>query len=232
MDEQLIASNTLVRNGQPFLNLVLRQAEPYMNRMLITISEKSNDGSLEVLRKLEHDFPRKVRIYFENVSDPSELTTMRQRMADDTYEDWILFLDDDDLWPKESMDEMMRLVRENVDGYAVSPIQVVDQNYYDKHWYEHKYFAKWFQNKDINYAGPWPRDMILSGDRELYWKKNSRVKRLNGKYFHLSNIKPSSFRKEKWSKGHYVEEIKNRSEYPDWCKKYIEKIYDQFRTYK
>jgi glycosyltransferase involved in cell wall biosynthesis len=200
--------------------------------MLITVSESSTDDTLSVLRNLEHDFPEKVRIYFENVKPHAELTKERQKQVQDTYEDWILFLDDDDLWPEESLEEIVRLLDEDVDGYAVSPIQVVDQNYYDKHWYEHKYFSKWFRNKDIRYVGPWPRDMILTGDRELYWKKNTRVKRLNGKYFHLSNIKPGSFRKENWSKGHYVEEIKNRTEYPDWCKKYIEKIYDQLRAYK
>src|SRR5688572_8530366 len=114
--EKTIVSHSIVKNGQPFLDLILRQVEPYMNRMLITISEKSTDDSLEVLRKLEHDFPKKVRISFENVSDPSELTKERQKQVKDSYEDWILFLDDDDYWPEESLKEMKRLIDDDVDG--------------------------------------------------------------------------------------------------------------------
>lgn len=220
-----IASHTLVKNGMPFLDLVLRAVEPYMNRMLITISEKSTDNSLNVVNDFEREFRSKVRVMFENADDPAKLTMERQKMVDMTHEDWILFLDDDDLWPDESLKEMMKLIQEDVDGYALSPIQVIDQMYYDKHWEEKKFFTKWFKNKDINYHNPWPRDIIKSGDKELYWKKNLDVKRLVGKYFHLSNIKPSSFRDEKWSKGHYIEPIKNKSLYPDWCKPYLEKIY-------
>lgn len=222
-----VVSHTIVRNGMPFIDLVLRQVEPYMNRMLITVSEKSTDSTLAALRDLEKDFPKKVRIDFENVSDPSELTMVRQNQVDNSYEDWILFLDDDDWWPKENLDGMMRLIKEDIDAYAVSPIQVIDQNYYDKHWYEHKFFTKWFRNKDITYINPWPRDSILMNGKELYWKKNLRTRRLYGLYLHLSGIKPNSFRNEEWSKGHYDEVIKNRSTYPRWCKPYIETIYER-----
>lgn len=225
-----VCSHTLVRNGMPFLDLVLRQVEPYMNKMIITISEKSTDGSLEVINKFERQFKNKVRILFENVSDPSRLTLERQKQVDITNEDWILFLDDDDYWPKESLDEMMKLIDGDIYAYAVSPIQVIDQQYYDRHWTSKKYFTKWFKNQDINYHDPWPRDAIFSGEKELYWKKNKEVRKLVGKYFHLSNIKHNSFRNEKWTKGHYEEPIKNRSLYPDWCKPHIEKIYEQLRT--
>lgn len=225
-----VCSHTLVKDGMPFINLVLRSVEPYMDRMLITISEKSADGTLDVVRRFERSFPQKVRIYFENVDDPAKLTTVRQRMVDDTNEDWILFLDDDDYWPTDSLEEMMELIQLDLDAYATSPIQVIDQQYYDKHWQETKFFTKWFKNKDIHYSKPWPRDIIMSGDKELYWKKNKGTIRLFGKYFHLSNIKLNSFRKEKWSKGHYVEPIKNKSLYPKWCKPHLERIYEQLRT--
>ncbi len=221
------ASNTLVKNGMPYLDLILRAVEPYMNRMLITISEKSTDGSLGVVRKFEKDYPTKVRVYFENVSKTDDLTLMRQKMIDDTHEDWILFLDDDDYWPKESLDEMIGLMEKDVDGYAMSPIQVVDQNHYDKFWNDKKFFTKWFKNEDIHYVGCWPKDLIMMGEKSLFWKKNGRVKRLTGKYFHLSNIKQNSFRNEEWAKGRFLEPVVESQTMPDWCKKYIEKIYGQ-----
>lgn len=228
-----VCSHTLVRNGMPFIDLVLRQAEPFMNKMIITVSENSTDGTIGVVNDFERQFKHKVRILWENVEDPTKLTLERQRQVAQTNEDWILFLDDDDFWPEESLKEMMGLIKEDVDAYAVSPVQVIDQFKYDKHWYEKKYFTKWFRNKNIIYHDPWPRDTIWSGDKELYWKKNKGTIRLTGKYFHLSNIKSGSFRNEKWTKGHYEEPIKNYSDYPDWCKPHLEKIYERvFRPNK
>lgn len=220
-----ICSHTLVRNGMPFIDLCLKQVEPFMSKMLITISEKSNDGTIRAVRDFENRYKSKVRVMFENVKIHHHLTHERQRQVELTTEDWILFLDDDDYWPEESLKEIIKLLDADVDGYATSPIQVIDQFYYDKHWFEKKFFTKWFKNKNINYHDPWPKDKIFTGDKELYWKKNLDVKRLYGKYFHLSNIKPGTFRKEEWTKGHYEEPIKNRSIYPDWCKLHLERIY-------
>lgn len=222
-----ICSHTLVRDGMPFIAAVIRQVIPLMNRCLITVSEKSKDGTLSALRSLEKEYPDKIRISFENVTLPGLLTAERQKQVDQTYEDWILFLDDDDYWPSESLTEILPMLSDpTIDALAPSPIQVIDNNYYDKHWYEHKFFTKWFRNKDIHYVHPWPHDLIHSGEDDLYWKHNSRTRRLYGKYFHLSAVKNSSFRGEAWTKGKFAEPIKNRSTYPEWCLPHLERIYD------
>jgi glycosyltransferase involved in cell wall biosynthesis len=214
----------------PFIEPVLRNVEPYMDRMLITISEKSNDGTLQVLRKLEKEFSQKMRIDFENVDNPGLLTQERQKQVEKTSEDWILFADDDDWWSKESLEEMMTLLDNDVDGYAVSPYQVIDENNYDKYWLDNKFFSKWFRNKDIKYKFPWPKDLIFTQGRPLYWKQNPKVTCLKGKFFHLSNIKSSSFRQEDWA-SQFKEKIKRSTPYPDEIKKYIWEIFDWKATH-
>jgi len=149
-------SHTLVRNGMPFIDLVLRQVIPFANRCLVTISDKSTDGTLKVLRQLEKEFPNKVFIDFENVKSPGELTGERQKQVDKTYEDWILFLDDDDYWPKESLKEILLKIEASneIDAYSVTPYQVIDEHHYDLNWHN-KSFTKWFKNqKGINYRHP------------------------------------------------------------------------------
>lgn len=199
MDEKhfTITSHTIVKNGMPFVPLVIKQVLPYMDRVLITISEKSNDGTKETLLELAEKNP-KIEIDYENVAQYGELTQVRQRQTDKTKEDWILFLDDDDYWPKEDLEGCLKLLDDSIDGLAVMPYQLVDEEHYDLTWMVNngRCFTKFFRNKDINYRGAWPKDLIFMGDKPLFWKKNKeRVKRIEQyKFFHLAGLKPNSFR--------------------------------------
>lgn len=231
-----VCSHTLVRQGMPFIDLVLRQVIPFMNRCLVTISEKSTDGTLDVLMALEKEFPDKIKIDFENVQTPGELTNERQKQVGKTYEDWILFLDDDDYWPTESLEKMIELIEKNhdVDGFSINPYQVIDQRHYDGSWWN-KWFSKWFKNqKGINYRGKWPQDMIYLNDQILYWKVNPRIPKVDQfytdfsypRFFHLSYIKGHSFRSEDWA-GKFAHKIGTPIVFPKEEMKHIWKIYEE-----
>ena len=145
---------------------------------------------------------RKVIVSQEEVSSPSELTKERQKQIENTETEWILFLDDDDWWPKDHFEEMLDMIKRDqcVDGYSVDPYQLIDKDHYDSSW-NNKSFTKFFRNKPgLHYRGGWPRDLIYLNDSLLYWKKNIRVPRLGKKFFHLSYLKDNSFRKETWAK--------------------------------
>jgi glycosyltransferase involved in cell wall biosynthesis len=228
-------SHTLARNDQPFGEIVLRQVIPFMEKMLITISDKSNDGTLQVIRKLEKEFPNKIYLDFENVSSPGELTKERQKQVNRTPEGvWILFLDMDDYWCEDKLKQMVELcARENdsVDAYSVDPYQVIDSHFHDGSWHNRS-FTKWFRNKDINYRHPWPRDMIYKGNEMLYWKTNPRVPRLPEKmFFHLSNIKGHSFRTEDWAK-QFAPKVGSLVGYPPEVQKQVWQIYEHLQLPK
>jgi glycosyltransferase involved in cell wall biosynthesis len=223
-----ICAHTIVKNGMPFIGLVLRQVLPMVNRSYITISEKSNDGTLDVLKKIEKEFAPKVTILFENVQDPAELTKERQKQLDMTLEDWVLFLDDDDFWSSEALAEIHDLMEDHdVDGFAVRPYQLINQDYYDQS-FKNKWFTKFFRNQPgVHYEHPWPRDLIYKGSELLYWKTNPRVPRIPVRYFHLSHIKDYSFRNQPEFKEYYQSPgpwtmIPTRTRNDVW------KIYDEF----
>lgn len=228
-----IVSHTLVRNGKPFIDLVLRQAIPYVNRALITISEKSNDGTLSIIRKLEREFPTKVRVFFENVNKPGELTKIRQAQLDRTYEDVVWFLDDDDYWSNESIEAMIKIVEKDlnnpeVDAWTMFPYQLMDNKFYDVAW-TNRWFTKFFKfNEDVHYRGAWPRDLIYKGDEILYWKKNTKVKKVPVRFFHLSYIKGGSFRTEEWA-SEYKHKMGSMMKLPREEMVHIDKIYDALR---
>ena len=112
---------------------------------------------------------------------------------------------------KESIEKMIKIMKDDinnpeVDAWTMCPFQLIDETHYDLGWLK-KFFTKFFKfDGDVHYRHPWPRDLIYKGDKVLYWKKNTRVKKVPVRFFHLSYLKSGSFRDEKWAKryGHKI----------------------------
>ena len=197
-----IVSNTLVRNGMPFIGEVLKAALPIVDRMIITISKRSNDGTREVIESLNSP---KIELYEEEVSNLGLLTLERQKQVDMCDQgDIIWFLDDDDFWEEDQARACIRyLLNNDIDGVSVNPYQVISKDQQDKGWRRLKSFTKFFKNIDINYRKPWPHDLIFKGDQLLYWRATKRVPRVPFKFFHLAEVKNHSFRKNELKEYEY-----------------------------
>lgn len=193
-------SHTIVRNGMPFIPQVLRQVAPFASKMLVTLSENSIDGTREALIALKSELGEKMNMDMENVENPADLTTIRQRQLDQTPDgEWVLFLDDDDWYSRDALQQIEMFLGNDIDGIAVRPYQLTGGYYYDPTW-DNKWFTKLFRKqKGVHYRHPWPRDLIYKNDDLLYWKKNARVPRVPTRFFHLSYLKDHSFRTEKWA---------------------------------
>ena len=208
----------------PFIGLVLEQVAPYMDRMLVTVSSKSSDETLGVIKEVQLRYP-KIEVAFERTMSPEKLTKERQKMLDKTTEDWVLFLDDDDYWPSKSLESIISILGEDVDAYAVNPVQVVDKYFQDFNW-RTKFFTKFFKNQEgVHYRKPWPRDQIYKNDEWLFWKKNTRVRKLGYRFIHLSNLKNHSFRDEAWAKK-FKATMPNPRPIPEVFEEDIKKIYE------
>lgn len=197
-----IASNTIVKNGMPFIGKVLSQVAPYMDEMVITMSCESTDGTLEELRKIADLYLGKVKLIFEDVSSPGELTEVRNQQLKVTACEWILFLDDDDFWPQEELEKCLAELGKDQEtlAYSVSPYQLIDFSTYDASW-KNKSFSKFLRREGLQYIRPWPRDLPADAEgKPLYWKTHSKVKTLPYRFYHLSYLKSSSFREEEWAK--------------------------------
>lgn len=189
-----LTSHTLVKHGMPFIGTVLRTALPHVDKMLITISVNADEETIREIFSLRNP---KIEIFWEDVKKFGDLTKERQRMVDKTTSDWIWFLDDDDLYPEETIKEIKSHFNEDIDGISLTPYQLLGNGTYDYFWLRKKSFTKFFRNGDIHYENPFPRDTIYKGSTPLYWKHNLRVKRIDKHFFHLGALKDGSFRKEK-----------------------------------
>lgn len=201
MNQIIKVSNTIVKNGMPFIEPVLRNVEPFVDKMLVTVSAESNDGTKELLDNLEREWKGKLEVSLEFTRKPYQLTEERQKQLDKTEMGaWVLFLDADDYWPAEQLKLVDLYLGGDIDGLAVNPFQVIDGKYHDDNW-RVKWFTKWFKNQPgVHYERPWPRDLIFRDHQMLYWKNNDRVPRVPIKFFHLSNLMKWRFRDEAWAK--------------------------------
>ena len=196
----MTSSNTIVRNGMPFIGKVLEQVAPYMDKMLVTISEKSSDGTVKEVQRVWEQYPDKILVDFENVAIISELTGIRNRQLENTETEWTLILDDDDWWPREELKKCLEKLDDlSVLAYSVSPFQLIDNRHYDAAWFN-KYFSKFLRTKDVRFINPWPQDLPADKEGRFLDKRvDIRNRVLPYRFFHLSRLKYASFRKEEWA---------------------------------
>jgi glycosyltransferase involved in cell wall biosynthesis len=227
-----IYSNTIVKNGKPFIIPVLKQVEPYMKKMFVTVSKKSTDGTYDLVKNLEKKLKGKLVVDIENVKHPSLLTQERQKQLDKVpMGKWVLFLDADDWWPKESMEQMMMFLNNTVDGLSINPYQVVTKKFYDSSW-RNKYFLKWFRNdKGVHYRYPWPRDMIFKDDKIMYWRKNEKCPRIAVRFFHLENLMNWRFRDQP-EFAEYKAKLGSLVPYDKGWEEDVDKIYEHVKRNK
>ena len=226
-----ITTNTILKNDMPFGGRVLRNVEPFVQEMLITISTRSSDGTLKEAEDFAKDFPDKVKLDFETVSRPGELTGVRQNQLDRSSGDWILFLDGDDWWDTKRLSYCISLLSDDIDALAVSPYQVIDENTYERQW-AHMGFTKFFKKQPgVHYEGDWPKDVIFKDDKMLYWKSNPKVPMIPCMFYHLSHVKSHSWRSEKGAEG-FEQRIGELRYFNDLNKKDIEEIYECIKTNK
>lgn len=209
-----IASHILIKDGMPYVGKVLRQVEPYMDKMFIALSENSTDGSIKEVEQFVAESKTPIEFLWENVSNRKQLTTIQQLQVDRTVQDWILFLCDDDYWPKDQLEKCLDELdkREEVLAYSVSPYQLLDMETYDSRW-DSKYFSKFLRNVDgLHYERTWPDEMPSDKDGNfLYHRTHKQVMNLPYKFYHLSYLKDHSFRTEDWA-AIYGKDYKKRGE--------------------
>ena len=200
-----ISSNTIVKNGMPFIGKVLRQVAPLVDELIITISEKSEDETIKEVSRVFEDFPGKVFVDFENVTLPAELTQVEQAQVDRSKGDWILFLSDDDYWPTEELRGCLNELDKdkNILAYDVSPYQLMNEFQHDTRWRGHKWFSKFLRREGLRYIKDWPEELPADKDgNPLYWRTHKQVKHFPYYFYHLALLKDYSFRTEPWMKPH------------------------------
>ncbi len=196
-----ITSNTIVKNGMPFIGKILKRTLPYVDQMIITLSFKSDENTIKEVKNIVDP---KIEIYWEDVQSKWELTEVENEQINRSKGDWILLLEDDDLWPSKELEKYLSYAKDPGDylAFSVNPFQLVtwDTYDYDK---DDKCYPKLFKKRGASMEKPIPKNILVNSGIKLMGDI-PQIKRTECRYFHVPTLKEHSFRNETvWSKYRY-----------------------------
>jgi glycosyltransferase involved in cell wall biosynthesis len=93
----------------------------YVDKVLLW-DTGSTDGSVEIAEKLLEKYPNKIILKNINQKDIYDFPLVRQKMLDETRADWIMMLDGDEIWWKDSIEIAVKTI--NTHGGQLETIVV------------------------------------------------------------------------------------------------------------
>lgn len=127
-----IYAHTLVKNEERWLWYSVNSVAPYVDKILLW-DTGSTDRSIEIEKELQKKYPDKIILKNRPQKTAEEFTEVRQEMLDETKGDWILMLDADEVWYRESIKKVVELIktkRESLESIVVPTINLVGDTFH------------------------------------------------------------------------------------------------------
>lgn len=115
---QKIWANTIVNNEENFIWFSIMSVIDYVDKVLVW-DTGSRDKTVAIIKELKKRYPGKIS--FKEVGAVSGLgfTKTRQNMLEESYSDWILVLDGDEVWWEESIKKLVGQINKQPDAAGV-----------------------------------------------------------------------------------------------------------------
>lgn len=209
-----IWANTIVHNEENFIWFSIMSVVDYVDKILVwdTGSDDNTVKIIEEIQKLKGD-----KIVFKEVGkvDKFEFTQMRQKMLDESDCDWLLILDGDEVWWKDSINKLKKTIDkkgERIDGIVVPMIVSVGDIYHIQEEAAGKYrllgrkghySLRAISKKILGLHVDWPygKEGFFDQDNRLI-QEREKIVFLNAPYLHVTHLKRSS-QKRKYDKFKY-----------------------------
>ena len=92
-----ICAHSLVKNEEGYLWYSINSVIDYVDRVMIW-DTGSTDRTLEIISELKNRFLEKVEVKKFSDVTAEKYTELRQKMLDETDEEWVMILDGDEVW--------------------------------------------------------------------------------------------------------------------------------------
>lgn len=117
-----IWAHTLVKNEERYLWFSVKSVIDYVDKILLW-DTGSTDNTDEIIKRLVKEYPGKIEFKEVGEVNPQEFTEIRQQMLDETKADWLLIVDGDEVWWKDSIVQVTRFIKEHGANYEsiISP---------------------------------------------------------------------------------------------------------------
>ncbi len=202
--------NTIVHNEENFIWFAIMSVVDFVNKVLI-YDTGSTDKTVEIIKEIQKI--KKDKIIFREFGpvDKYEFTQVRQKMLDESECDWILIVDGDEVWSNESMKKLTHKINsdgKNLDGIVVPYFVNIGDIYHlqEKEAGQYKLLGKkgHFSLRALNKKIPGLHVGLPYG-KEGYYDENNKpiyerinVIYLDSPYFHLTHLKRSSKKSDKF----------------------------------
>lgn len=132
MRKKTVWVNTIVNNEENFLWFAVMSIVDYVDKVLVW-DTGSTDKTVKIIRKIREI--RKDKIDFKEVGpvDKLEFPKVRQKMLDESKCEWIVILDGDEIWWKDSIKKLTEVIDEKgdqLDGIVVPMVVPVGDIYH------------------------------------------------------------------------------------------------------
>ena len=112
-----IIVHCLVKNEEHFIWYALQSVLPFVDKVMVW-DTGSSDKTMELIKNINS-----TKIFLKQVGevDQDTFTSMRQQMLDATPKDftWVMILDGDEVWPKDSIKKVTDFAKQNPDYESI-----------------------------------------------------------------------------------------------------------------
>ena|SRR3990167_4243664 len=193
-----IAVNMLTYNGaSAFIREALGSVYPFIDEIRV-YDTGSTDDTLEVVKTLfpkviisQHDVQHLGKIWTQSPKD-RELTRLLNQIKQETQADWILKIDDDEIFPSGLIHEMFA-VEHNEKGfiYSVPFIHVGGKNY------RVNYIKRFFKNiGNVEWLGDYGLETLAISKSRI---RSTKCPAFNNYFYHLGGLRTDKDREHDYS---------------------------------
>ena len=192
-----LAINMIVFNGETLIGAALRSVLPFVDEALV-MDTGSNDQTMAILHGLQKEFPQ-LQVFQEDVQHLGpvwtgsrkdvELTRLLNVLRQRTKSEWIMRIDDDEIYPEDLMNEINDL-QPTEDYYALFWYHVPKSNpckMWNPYFFRHLMVLRIFRNiPEISWGGSYGQETIMVGKMRIPTRK---CKSLKHHFLHLGEFR-------------------------------------------
>lgn len=104
-----VTAHCIVKNEEIFIEAVLKSAIDFVDKIII-FDTGSTDETINLIKKFIEQYPTKTIFEEKGNCDKKRHTELRQEMIERTKTDWIMVLDGDEVWPKNTIKEAVDII--------------------------------------------------------------------------------------------------------------------------
>lgn len=198
----------MTKDGGDLIRKSLLSVLPYCEECIV-FDTGSTDNTLEILSSLRDIFPN---LHYEDKGEqtPAGLTKLLNEMKNKSKGDWILRVDDDEVFPRETMAEILT-INNGVPVYSIPLLHYEDRNFINPEAHSKNrpgfFVARLFKNvEEINWVNDWGNEVLsFNGERVSSRAFQTHLcRKLKNPFLHLGELRQGKRKHEYFyhKKGH------------------------------